>query len=148
MDDQVVKINETLGRKLVREHGWKGHQIAIALHTSGAANKNSAIKERLVSDREVLFLYLSPEKLAGQAGGNLVREIAAKRKICCIAVDEAHCVSEWGNDFRPDYKDLGRRLRTEIFPPAQEVEIGLQGEGIIAGSSTSSRSPPILALTA
>jgi ATP-dependent DNA helicase RecQ len=47
----------------------------------------------------IKFLYLSPERL----GTELVRERIKKMKVNLVAVDEAHCISQWGNDFRPSY---------------------------------------------
>ncbi|MGY3793134.1 RecQ family ATP-dependent DNA helicase [Aquimarina sp. 433] len=56
------------------------------------------------------FLYLSPERLQQ----DLVKERLKKMNINLIAVDEAHCISQWGNDFRPSYKKI-RTLR-ELKP--------------------------------
>jgi ATP-dependent DNA helicase RecQ len=59
------------------------------------------------------LLYVSPERLAGEGGDgflNLVRP----GSLSFIAIDEAHCISQWGHDFRPEYRQLGR-LR-EILP--------------------------------
>jgi len=56
------------------------------------------------------LLYVSPERLATQSFTALLR----KQKLSFIAVDEAHCISMWGHDFRPDYRRLGS-LR-EVFP--------------------------------
>ena len=58
------------------------------------------------------ILYVSPERLAVDR----FREFLRTLKIGLIAIDEAHCISEWGHDFRPDYRNL-RTLRDE-FPNA------------------------------
>ncbi len=52
----------------------------------------------------VKFLYLSPEKL----NNNLIVERIKMMKINLIAVDEAHCISEWGHNFRPAYRNISR----------------------------------------
>lgn len=48
------------------------------------------------------FLYLSPERLQQE----LVQNTIKRMDVNCIAVDEAHCISQWGNDFRPAYKNI------------------------------------------
>lgn len=56
------------------------------------------------------FLYLSPERLQQQ----LVQERILRMNVNLIAVDEAHCISQWGNDFRPSYKTI--RVLRELQP--------------------------------
>jgi ATP-dependent DNA helicase RecQ len=52
------------------------------------------------------FLFIAPERLRVPG----FPEMLAKRKPALIAIDEAHCISEWGHDFRPDYRMLGQYL--------------------------------------
>lgn len=58
------------------------------------------------------FLYLSPERLQQE----LVQHRIEKMKVNLIAIDEAHCISQWGNDFRPAYKNISilRILKPEV----------------------------------
>jgi len=60
--------------------------------------------------RKLKLLYLSPERLV--SGGFV--ELLRKTELSFIAVDEAHCVSMWGHDFRPEYRQLG--VLKEVFP--------------------------------
>tara|TARA_Y100000385_G_scaffold58557_1_gene56475 strand:+ start:27883 stop:29787 length:1905 start_codon:yes stop_codon:yes gene_type:complete len=56
------------------------------------------------------FLYISPEKLHNE----LVQSKISEMNVNLIAVDEAHCISKWGNDFRPSYRNIS--LIREIYP--------------------------------
>ena len=89
----------------------------LRLNGVPAACINSSMtiaEKRQVTDQlkagELNLLYISPEKLAQERSLTFLKTLDLR----FIAVDEAHCISQWGHDFRPDYRQLGN-LR-EIFP--------------------------------
>ena len=59
---------------------------------------------RRIKSGEVKLVYLSPEALAAQRTQNILHDCSVP--VSCITIDEAHCVSEWGHDFRPDYMEI------------------------------------------
>lgn len=87
-----------------------------------AAYINSSLSHEEVSEvmydvhrGAVKLLYIAPERLDSQAFLNELHDI----KVPLIAVDEAHCISQWGHDFRPSYRLISRM--TELFPNTPTV---------------------------
>ncbi|HKB11635.1 MAG TPA: DNA helicase RecQ [Vicinamibacterales bacterium] len=66
-----------------------------------------------VREKRCRMLYVSPERIVGD-GSQSLRRMLQQADLNFIAVDEAHCISQWGHDFRPEYRQLGR-LRDD-FP--------------------------------
>ena len=66
----------------------------------------------LIRKGEIKLLYLAPETLVTERIQNLLSEV----EVSCITIDEAHCISEWGHDFRPEYRRIAEI--TKQFPKA------------------------------
>lgn len=89
--------------------------IAAGFLNSSASADEAASTSAAALAGELKLLYLSPERLLmPDFLGGFVRRLADGRGLSGFTIDEAHCVSEWGHDFRPEYRQLGA-LRTQ-FP--------------------------------
>ncbi len=86
---------------------------AGALTSGNTQEETDAVFEALDAGR-LKLLYIAPERLAAGSALNLLRRIG----VSLIAVDEAHCVSQWGHDFRPDYLRIGELRRALQVPLA------------------------------
>ena len=82
--------------------------LAKSLNSSNSYNENMEIIS-LIKQNKLKILYISPEKLLQPQTLDLLNSI----NISFVAIDEAHCISQWGNNFREDYKNLGK-IRSEL----------------------------------
>eukprot|EP00980_Cylindrotheca_fusiformis_P003510 scaffold781_cov132-Cylindrotheca_fusiformis.AAC.29 len=113
MQDQVHKLNHTI---VADNHNRKRNLLATYL---GSAQTDANEEERVLNG-EYLVVYITPEKL--QVGTFLeTLAIRLASKIGLFAIDEAHCVSQWGHDFRKDYRNAGKALREH--PSLQHIPI-------------------------
>lgn len=97
--------------------GLKANGVAAELINSSLTGAEIGRIKTALTRGENKLLYIAPERLA--AGG--FREFLRGLKVSCIAVDEAHCISQWGHDFRPDYLNV-KDLRND-FPSAGMVAL-------------------------
>ncbi|MBL8060520.1 MAG: RecQ family ATP-dependent DNA helicase [Chthonomonas sp.] len=88
---------------------------AGALNSAMDAIESSEIEAKLLSG-ELKLLYVSPERMAMNSFRALLRQAHQGKGVARFAIDEAHCISEWGHDFRPEYRILST-LRDD-FPTA------------------------------
>lgn len=102
MKDQVQNLNDRGVRALAIHAGMSRHEVDLALNNAAYGDYK--------------FLYLSPERLGTQQFRSYIDVL----DVSFIVVDEAHCISQWGYDFRPDYLRIGE-LRERIDAPVIAV---------------------------
>jgi ATP-dependent DNA helicase RecQ len=90
-----------------------GNGVAAAYFNSSLSAEQRAEVMNGIRERRYRLLYVSPERVAGEGGESFAGALR-QAGVSFIAVDEAHCISQWGHDFRPEYRQLAR-LR-QIFP--------------------------------
>ena len=116
---------------------------AVQLNSSQSPEELRA-GERAVQDGSIRLLFASPERLATGSFRSLLKQIGVRR----FAIDEAHCISHWGHDFRPEYRQMGELKKH--FPQASihaftatateqvradiVAQLGLQGAEVLVGN--------------
>ncbi len=95
----------------------RANGISAAFMNSSLPPREMMRVEQMAIRGELKLLYLAPERLAMPP----VQDVLRKLRISLIAIDEAHCISEWGHDFRPDYRNL--ILLREIFPDTPVIAL-------------------------
>jgi ATP-dependent DNA helicase RecQ len=90
-----------------------GNGVPAALYNSTLGSDEKAAVLAGVREGRYRLLYVSPERIAGEGSDGFLAKIAGAG-VSFVAVDEAHCISQWGHDFRPEYRQLAR-LRS-VFP--------------------------------
>ena len=111
MQDQVEALQQ-LGIK------------AAFINSSQTSKQNNQVRQQFLSD-ELDLLYLSPERLLQEDTIGLLKQL----EIALFAIDEAHCVSEWGHDFRKVYQEL--KILSKEFPDTPKIALTATADGKI-----------------
>ena len=90
-----------------------GNGVPAALYNSSLTAETKASVVAGLREGRFRLLYVSPERLVGD-GSDSFLNLLSRCQVSFVAIDEAHCISQWGHDFRPEYRQLGR-LR-ELLP--------------------------------
>ncbi len=99
-DDLTIVVSPLVA--LMRDQAWAVHRIApgrVTMINSQRTHNGNAEAMARVRRGEVRLLYVAPERFASPAFARMLESV----EVGLFVVDEAHCVSEWGHDFRPDY---------------------------------------------
>jgi ATP-dependent DNA helicase RecQ len=123
--DPIVALMEDQVR------GLRANGIDRVIDVSSASVRDlgAARVMEIVASGDALFVFLAPERLQQAGFREALRSLAQRTIVNIAVVDEAHCVSEWGHDFRTAYLNLGRILREHL------------------SSGSLDPGPPVLALT-
>ncbi|MDE0852064.1 RecQ family ATP-dependent DNA helicase, partial [Yoonia sp.] len=111
-DGVTVVISPLIALMRDQVRGLREAGVEAGALTSGNTEEETDAVWRGLENGTLKLLYMAPERLSSSGTMNMLRRAG----VSMIAVDEAHCVSQWGHDFRPDYLRIGE-LRTALDVP-------------------------------
>lgn len=113
-DGVTVVISPLIALMRDQVRGLQEAGVEAGALTSGNTPEETEAVWDALEDGRLKLLYMAPERLAAGSALGMLRRI----NVSLIAVDEAHCVSQWGHDFRPDYLRIGELRRALKVPLA------------------------------
>jgi ATP-dependent DNA helicase RecQ len=113
-DGVTVVISPLIALMRDQVRGLRAAGVEAGALTSGNTEEETAEVWAALEEGRLKLLYIAPERLAAGSALGMLRRIG----VSLIAVDEAHCVSQWGHDFRPDYLRIGELRRALNVPLA------------------------------
>jgi ATP-dependent DNA helicase RecQ len=113
-DGVTVVISPLIALMRDQVRALKAVGVEAGALTSGNTDEETEEVFTAIDEGRLKLLYMAPERLASGAMAGLLR----RANCSLIAVDEAHCVSQWGHDFRPDYLRIGELRRSLKVPLA------------------------------
>ncbi|MEI6288368.1 MAG: DNA helicase RecQ [bacterium] len=140
LDGLTIVISPLISLMKDQVDQLRANGVVAGLINSTMTPAEITATQQKAKDNKLKILYLAPERLAVSSFINFLQEV----KISLIAIDEAHCISEWGHDFRPDYRNL-RKLR-DIFSTVPIVALTATATGKVRAdilSQLSLREPKI-----
>ena len=111
-DGLTVVISPLIALMRDQVRGLQAAGVAAGAITSGNTQEETDTVFSQIGSGDLKLLYVAPERLNSSRIQNILR----KSNVNSIAVDEAHCVSQWGHDFRPDYLNIGKLRRSLGVP--------------------------------
>ncbi|KKU80160.1 MAG: ATP-dependent DNA helicase RecQ [Parcubacteria group bacterium GW2011_GWA1_47_8] len=110
LDSTTIVVSPLISLMKDQVDTLRANGISANFINSALSQFEIADTMRRVGAGEIKILYIAPERFAVPGFENFLHNL----KISLIAIDEAHCISEWGHDFRPDYRNL--KLLRNKFP--------------------------------
>jgi ATP-dependent DNA helicase RecQ len=117
MEGVAVVVSPLIALMKDQVDGLRANGVAAEFLNSTLSGEEAGFIYRQLRNGEVKILYVAPERLAAEFFQDFLRGLP----ISLIAIDEAHCISQWGHDFRPDYRNLN--MLREIAPHAPVIAL-------------------------